>query len=231
MTTLTEHDPRTLVADNDRTAAATVIARAFTEGRLTDDEHEDRAGLVEAARTRGDLDAALDGIPACVASAPIRPPTLEVVFGRLLGVLAAPAALGALVVLFAFHPTTEPGVEIKRPSHREVAADVNADWKQVDRIVSAERAVFAKTSRYTDDWTSLALSNRDLLKAETDDVRQDLVIELAEGRHGVVLHYDGAYGLALTATLDGRRRAERRCASTWRTRTGVHCPVVRGVWR
>jgi hypothetical protein len=180
MTTLTEHDPRTLVADNDRTAAATVIARAFTEGRLTDDEHEDRAGLV---------------------------------------------------VLFAFHPTTEPGVEIKRPSHREVAADVNADWKQVDRIVSAERAVFAKTSRYTDDWTSLALSNRDLLKAETDDVRQDLVIELAEGRHGVVLHYDGAYGLALTATLDGRRRAERRCASTWRTRTGVHCPVVRGVWR
>jgi hypothetical protein len=51
-------------SDNDRERVVTALRDAFTEGRLTLDEFEERTSAAYAARTWGDLRALTDDLPA-----------------------------------------------------------------------------------------------------------------------------------------------------------------------
>lgn len=63
-----------LAGDADRERAVSVLKDAFTEGRLTQPEYEDRVVRAYKARTYGDLDAITSDIPA-----PMRPLPHQVV--------------------------------------------------------------------------------------------------------------------------------------------------------
>lgn len=52
------------VSDDDRERTARQLQRAFTEGRLTQPEFEDRVGLAFAAKTYADLLALISDLPA-----------------------------------------------------------------------------------------------------------------------------------------------------------------------
>jgi hypothetical protein len=54
-------------ADVDRDRAAGILGTAFTEGRLTRDEYDDRLHTALTARTYGDLDAVVADLPAAPA--------------------------------------------------------------------------------------------------------------------------------------------------------------------
>src|SRR3954467_8858030 len=53
-----------LAGDADRERAVSVLKDAFTEGRLTQPEYEDRIGRAYRARTYGELDTVTADIPA-----------------------------------------------------------------------------------------------------------------------------------------------------------------------
>ncbi|MFG1808763.1 DUF1707 and DUF4190 domain-containing protein [Streptomyces sp. NPDC049040] len=55
-----------LAGDADRERAVNVLKDAFTEGRLTQPEYEDRVGLAYQARTYGELDEVTADIPRAV---------------------------------------------------------------------------------------------------------------------------------------------------------------------
>ncbi len=61
---------QTLAADADREHAVTLLKTAFTEGRLTKDEYDDRLGDALTARTYADLDAVTAGLPRPGIAAP-----------------------------------------------------------------------------------------------------------------------------------------------------------------
>lgn len=52
-----------MASDAEREAAVARLNQAVSEGRLTITEFTDRSGAVYAARTRGDVDACLTGLP------------------------------------------------------------------------------------------------------------------------------------------------------------------------
>lgn len=54
----------------DRERATEVLKEAFTEGRLTQDEFEERTGLAYSSRTYADLDRLTADLPAIRAAAP-----------------------------------------------------------------------------------------------------------------------------------------------------------------
>lgn len=51
-------------ADADRDRAAGILSTAYSEGRLSEDEYDDRVERVLSARTYGDLKDVLAGLPA-----------------------------------------------------------------------------------------------------------------------------------------------------------------------
>jgi hypothetical protein len=207
-----------LVGDRDREHAAEHVNHAFLDGRLTEDEHELRAGVVQAARTREDLDDALAGIPAPGPVANEDPSRLEAPSGLLaLGLGAAPLAIIGVMALIGFllSPMFEPFEYPAKPA-TQVAADVKMGWQEINQVVKAERKVFKQTGRYTEDWTTLQV-------AMSSDGSPYVEAEVSEDRRGVILRHDGnPYGLTLTAILDGPKRTQRRCEADYPEE--VRCP-------
>lgn len=66
---------KVLVSDADRGRFADVIGNAFAEGRLTQDEYEDRLSATMQARTVGDLVPVLEGLPPAVQASALAPLT------------------------------------------------------------------------------------------------------------------------------------------------------------
>lgn len=59
-----------LAADSDRDQVVALLTTAFTEGRLTKDEYDARLGHALTARTYGDLDTVITGLPHPRVAAP-----------------------------------------------------------------------------------------------------------------------------------------------------------------
>lgn len=202
---IADDDPGALLADHQRDTAATIVAHAFEEGRLDDNEHEARAALVQSARTRGDLAHALDGIPASAALTPsAAPPRRE---PPLLSRSAAHAAMLAGVVLLSYITASSP-----RDAVDADAAGALAARQHLAQVVRAEQSRHARTRRYTDDDASLQLANRQLL---TSDALDDVHVDLADDRRGAVLTSVEAFGVTLIVALDEHGRAEWRCTATF----------------
>ena len=88
-----------LASDADRDRAVQQLTDAFSQGRLTSSELDERTGTALAARTRADLDGALEGLGGLAVPVP-RHPARGVVFW-LATVLMSPFVLsGALFLLF-----------------------------------------------------------------------------------------------------------------------------------
>jgi len=88
-----------LASDADRDRAVQQLSEAFTQGRLTSAELEERTGRALAARTYGDLDQVLAGLGGLVLPA-TRHPARTVAFW-LATVLLSPFVLfSGLFVLF-----------------------------------------------------------------------------------------------------------------------------------
>lgn len=94
-----------LMAEGERLHTAQAVARdqviriltaALAEGRLTEEEHDERAALVPASRCWADLDALIADLPAGLASQP--PKARDVRTG--LGVSAVAASVLAAIVLW-----------------------------------------------------------------------------------------------------------------------------------
>jgi hypothetical protein len=94
-----------LMAEGERLHTAHAVARdqviriltaALAQGRLTEEEHDERAALVPASRCWADLDALIADLPAGLASQP--PKARDVRTG--LGVSAAAASVLAAIVLW-----------------------------------------------------------------------------------------------------------------------------------
>jgi len=58
------NSPDMRAGDEDRDRTVSLIREAFTEGRLTNDEFQDRLAKAQQARTFGDLDALTTDLPA-----------------------------------------------------------------------------------------------------------------------------------------------------------------------
>ena len=63
-------DDRLLVGDGDRETALQALARAYSEGHLTREEHDRRSDLALNARSRGELDLAFADLPHSLAPPP-----------------------------------------------------------------------------------------------------------------------------------------------------------------
>lgn len=100
------------IGDAERDAAIAALTRHFTEGRLTQAEHEERAGLALAARTGADLRRLFADLPRLPERVPARPAThlvvqpiiatLAVVLGILMLVNLVPVFV---LIAFAFFAT------------------------------------------------------------------------------------------------------------------------------
>ncbi len=64
---------RILLSDADRARVADVIGDAFAEGRLTQDEYEERLAVAMAARTVEGLTGVLEGLPSAAQLAALAP--------------------------------------------------------------------------------------------------------------------------------------------------------------
>ncbi|MGB7981639.1 MAG: DUF1707 domain-containing protein [Candidatus Nanopelagicales bacterium] len=64
---------RVLVSDADRARIADVIGNAYAEGRLTNEEYQDRLTATMGARTAADLVPVLDGLPPVTVSTALAP--------------------------------------------------------------------------------------------------------------------------------------------------------------
>lgn len=88
-----------LASDADRDRAVQQLAAAYSQGRLTSAELEERTGTALAARTRGELDKVLDGLGGLTPPAS-RHPIRTVVFWFATVLLSPLLLFGALLVLF-----------------------------------------------------------------------------------------------------------------------------------
>lgn len=101
-----------LASDRDRAYVCSVLNQAFSDGRLTTADHDERTSRALAARTHGDLDAVLVGLVAVAPFTPpgaghagaYPPPTARGPGPRLVfwlsALLASPLVLVGLLVLF-----------------------------------------------------------------------------------------------------------------------------------
>lgn len=231
------HDdaPGVLLGDRDRDVAAAVIAQAFQEGRLEDDDHDRRAGLAQTARTRADLDAALDGIPKRTAESTADPavnaatlPAAEedgmatsggCAIDKVLyhaGWWLIIAFVGAFITAPMWWPSQFPASDtaaVERTSDADLARQA---WPDVNAVVKAERARYARTGRYTEDWTTLTVTDPYLV----DLADAGIDVEVTDDRKGAVVTYDD-FDVYLTAVLDGGK-ITRKCE----TGGDASCPVV-----
>jgi len=63
-------DPELRAGDRDRDATITVLREAYAEGRLTNDEFQERLGRAQSARTFGELAVIVDDLPAMPTNTP-----------------------------------------------------------------------------------------------------------------------------------------------------------------
>ena len=80
----------------DRVQVIGTLKAAFVQGRLTEDEYDERVGQASASQTHADLAALIADLPA--GSAAARPPTAEDVRMGVLVILIAASVLGALLL-------------------------------------------------------------------------------------------------------------------------------------
>lgn len=92
------HEQSLLVGDAERELALQLLAQAFGDGRLSQEEHDRRTGIVLQAADRGDLDQAMTGL--AVEGQP-RPSAGYSVGFWLLGALAVPVLVLALLIIAA----------------------------------------------------------------------------------------------------------------------------------
>ncbi|MGN6131789.1 MAG: DUF1707 domain-containing protein, partial [Nocardioidaceae bacterium] len=88
-----------LASDADRDQAVQQLTEAFSQGRLTSAELDERTGRALAARTHGELDEVLDGLGG-LTSPVRRHPVRTVVFWFATVLLSPFLLLGVLFVLF-----------------------------------------------------------------------------------------------------------------------------------
>lgn len=113
------------IGDAERDAAIAALTRHFTDGRLTQAEHEERTGLALTARTGADLRRLFVDLPRLSEPVPARPAvhrvvqpiigTLAVVLGILMLVNLVPVFM---LVAFAFLATRIAVGVWARPRHR-----------------------------------------------------------------------------------------------------------------
>lgn len=80
----------------DREQVVGTLKAAFVQGRLTEDEYDERVGQASASRTPADLAVLLADFPAGLAAA--RPPTAKDVRIGVLVIIVAASVLGALLL-------------------------------------------------------------------------------------------------------------------------------------
>ncbi len=110
-------DEQLRVGDAEREQAAAALGEHVVQGRLTAEEHAERLDQVWAARTRADLAAVFDDLPATDSSQPRRTPATASggvarrgpcgAFGRV-GFVPFPVAILALVLVIVATPLTPP---------------------------------------------------------------------------------------------------------------------------
>ena len=88
-----------LASDGERDAVVQQLAEAFTQGRLTSAQLDERTGRALAARTHGELDAVLTGLGGLQRPAR-RHPVRALVFWVATVLLSPLVMLGSLFVLF-----------------------------------------------------------------------------------------------------------------------------------
>lgn len=204
--------PPTLASDQDRHRAATHVAKAFMDGRLDNNEHEERAGRVQAARTDSDLREALAGIPlnVCTTATPSDVDSEQALANNIAWWRIAIPTLAGLVMWMVW--AGPPGIlHRKEPVAALPPIPARESWAQVDEVVKAEDRHFRKAARYTTDWTSLVLANEALVSSDLAS-SSEFSIDIAEGHRGAVLTYDDPEGRRLTAVLNDGRIVKRRCA-------------------
>ena len=81
-----------------RQLAARTLKAAWTQGRLTEDEYEERAGQASASPSLAELVALLADLPVGLMNAPVRPPTRRDVWTGV-GVIIAAAGVAAGMLL------------------------------------------------------------------------------------------------------------------------------------
>jgi hypothetical protein len=114
------------IGDADRDLVASLLTRHTAEGRLTDDELEDRIGVLYAAQTRAQARSVLADLPPLTASGTVLPDWLR-----------APATAGAL-------PPGQISTQTRSPSAS--AAAVLPTDEEMTRAYEAWRAKKAKVS-------------------------------------------------------------------------------------
>lgn len=88
-----------LAADSDRETAVQVLSEAFSQGRLSPDELEQRTGRALAARTYGELDGVLQGLGGL--QHPVRSHPLRKVAFWVVALLSSPFVfVGGLLLAF-----------------------------------------------------------------------------------------------------------------------------------
>jgi hypothetical protein len=94
------------VGDAERDAAVAALARHFTDGRLNQEEHEERVGLALAARTGGDLRRLFNDLPRLEELRPAPRPG----FTRFVAQPFAVVLVVAAVALVAMHLVPLPAL-------------------------------------------------------------------------------------------------------------------------
>jgi len=77
------------------------LKAALTQGRLTEDEYDERLGQASASQSRADLVALVADLPVGRMNAPARPPTGKDVWT---GVGVTIAAVGVVAAILLWHP-------------------------------------------------------------------------------------------------------------------------------
>jgi hypothetical protein len=102
--------PGVLASDADRDAAASLLSEAFAEGRLTADEHGERARAAYAARTRAELARLTADLPVPADDAAARPAAMPGGMDRcLLCALLVLCPPAGIVWLVAARRRSRPG--------------------------------------------------------------------------------------------------------------------------
>ena len=106
-----------LASDTERDQACRRLASAFSEGRITSAELDERTSQALAARTHGDLDAALRGLTVPATPAP---PVLPAPLGHAPPPVQAPRSVNPRilfwVVCFFMAPSILSGLSTQGPS-------------------------------------------------------------------------------------------------------------------
>lgn len=75
-----------------------ILRAALAQGRLTEDEHDERVGRVPAARSRAELAALTADLPASRVDAPIRPPKAGDAWIGVSVIIAAASVIAAVLL-------------------------------------------------------------------------------------------------------------------------------------